>query len=57
MEKETAKAYKEIQLLAGPTAASWLDISIGLILTKIRAFSAASIARDYPSLTRNKATN
>jgi hypothetical protein len=48
MEKETAKAYKELQLLLNPLAASWLDSSIALALTKTRAISAASIARDLP---------
>lgn len=49
MEKETAKTYKGLQELVGPTAASWLDSSIGLTLTKTRAFSAASIAKENPN--------
>jgi hypothetical protein len=48
MEKETAKAYKELQQLLSPVAASWLDASIALALTKTRASSAASIARESP---------
>ena len=49
MEKETAKTYKGLQELVGPIAASWLDSSIGLTLTKTRAFSAASIAKENPN--------
>lgn len=50
MEKETAKTYKGLQQLIGPVAASWLDSSIGLILTKTRAVSAVSIVRENPSI-------
>jgi hypothetical protein len=48
MEQETAKAYKKLQDLIGPIGSSWLDSSIGLALTKTRAISAASIARETP---------
>ena len=44
MEKTTAKAYKSLQKLIGPIAAGHLDQSLGTILTKARAYSAASIA-------------
>jgi hypothetical protein len=48
---ESAQTYKGLQALIGPTAASWLDSSIGLILTKSRAFSAISIAKEMPQLS------
>lgn len=43
MEKETAKAYKSLQKLIGPTAASFLDRRVGITLAKSRAISAVSI--------------
>ena len=49
MEKETAQAYKGLQKLLNPAAVRWLDSSLGLILTKTRAFSATSIAEDTPA--------
>lgn len=49
MEPTAAKAWKVIQSAAGPTAASWLDSLVSVILTKIRAYLAASIARDIPA--------
>jgi hypothetical protein len=48
MDLETAKTYKKLQELVGPVAAAQLDSSIGLTLTRTRAFSAVSIARDPP---------
>ena len=36
---ESAKHYKELQKLIGPSA-DWLDTSIGLTLTKTRAHAA-----------------
>jgi len=48
MEKDTAKSYKAIQKLVGPTAASYMDTSIGLALTRSRALAAAFIARLTP---------
>jgi hypothetical protein len=47
---QTAQTYKGLQKLIGPTSASWLDSSIGLILTRTRAFSAISIAKELPQL-------
>ncbi|KAK5989589.1 Reverse transcriptase [Cladobotryum mycophilum] len=47
-EKEASKHYKELQKAAGPTAATWMDNQIGLILAKTRAQSALSIAKDIP---------
>ncbi|KAB5581299.1 hypothetical protein GE09DRAFT_948992, partial [Coniochaeta sp. 2T2.1] len=49
MEKETAQAYKALQRLLNPAVVRWLDSSLGLTLTKTRAFSASSIARDTPA--------
>ena len=46
MEKDTAQAYKAIQKLLGPIRARWLDNWVALELTKARAASATSIARD-----------
>ena len=46
MEKNTAQAYKAIQKLLGPIRARWLDTWVALELTKARAASANSIARD-----------
>ena len=46
MEKDTAQAYKAIQKLLGPIRARWLDTWVALELTKARAASANSIARD-----------
>ncbi|RKK66273.1 hypothetical protein BFJ69_g15553 [Fusarium oxysporum] len=51
MEQETSQTYKKLQELLGPFAASQLDSTIGLALTKTRAISAASIARDLPRKT------
>jgi hypothetical protein len=48
MDLETAKTYQKLQDLIGPWAASQLDQAIGLALTRTRATSAASIARDTP---------
>jgi hypothetical protein len=45
MEKDTAKAYKKLQKLLGPTRAQWLDTQIALTLTQARAISASSIAK------------
>jgi hypothetical protein len=39
MEKDSAQAYKQLQHFLGPWAASHLDTSIGLALTKTRAIS------------------
>ncbi|KAJ0140640.1 Uncharacterized protein HZ326_16479 [Fusarium oxysporum f. sp. albedinis] len=49
MELETAKTYKKLQELVGPVAAAQLDATIGLTLTKTRAISAASIAKEIPT--------
>jgi hypothetical protein len=49
MEKDTAQAYKGLQKLLNPAAVRWLDSSLGLILTKTRAYSASSIAEDTPT--------
>ncbi|KAJ0145138.1 Epsin-1 [Fusarium oxysporum f. sp. albedinis] len=51
MDQETSQTYKQLQELLGPFAASQLDLTIGLALTKTRAISAASIARDLPRKT------
>ncbi|SCN66052.1 uncharacterized protein FFB20_02058 [Fusarium fujikuroi] len=48
MDLETAKTYKKLQQLIGPLAAAQLDATIGLTLTRTRAFSAASIAKEIP---------
>lgn len=48
MEKETAKTYKGLQKQLDPVASSWLDMSIGVILAKLRATATASIARANP---------
>ncbi|KAL9563894.1 hypothetical protein ACKAV7_011929 [Fusarium commune] len=53
MEQETSQTYKKLQELLGPFAASQLDSTIGLALTKTRAISAASIARDLPRKTHS----
>jgi hypothetical protein len=49
MDLETSKTYQKLQDLIGPWAANQLDQAIGLALTRTRATSAASIARDPPS--------
>ena len=49
MELETAKTYKKLQQLIGPLAAAQLDATIGLTLTRTRAISAASIAKEIPA--------
>ncbi|EXM14621.1 hypothetical protein FOTG_16990 [Fusarium oxysporum f. sp. vasinfectum 25433] len=46
---ETAKTYKKLQQLIGPLAAAQLDTTIGLTLTRTRAISAASIAKEIPA--------
>jgi hypothetical protein len=51
MEKDTAKTYKGLQKLLGPSSAKWLDTTIALALTQARALSAASIARSSPRRT------
>jgi hypothetical protein len=51
MDQETSQTYKKLQELLGPFAASQLDSTIGLALTKTRAILAASIARDLPRRT------
>ena len=43
MEKDTAIAYKALQKLLNPIQKQWLDNSIALVLTRIRANSALSI--------------
>ncbi|MCW7072258.1 MAG: reverse transcriptase domain-containing protein [Methanophagales archaeon] len=48
MEKETAKSYKALQALLGPTGSDFLSTTIALILAKSRAFSALSIAKESP---------
>ncbi|SPJ92428.1 uncharacterized protein FTOL_13714 [Fusarium torulosum] len=48
MDLETSKTYQKLQDLIGPWAANQLDQAIGLALTRTRATSAASIARDPP---------
>ncbi|KAM5513544.1 hypothetical protein FOXYSP1_08344 [Fusarium oxysporum f. sp. phaseoli] len=53
MDQETSQTYKQLQELLGPFAASQLDSTIGLALTKTRAISAASIARDLPRKTHS----
>ncbi|EMT66827.1 hypothetical protein FOC4_g10000107 [Fusarium odoratissimum] len=53
MDQETSQTYKKLQELLGPFAASQLDSTIGLTLTKTRAISAASIARDLPRRTHS----
>jgi hypothetical protein len=50
MAVESAKHYKELQKLIGPSA-DWLDTSIGLTLTKTRAYAAASIVNVLPRRT------
>lgn len=57
MDLETAKAYKKLQDLIGPIAAYQLDSSIGLTLTKTRAYSAASISKDTPTGLASSAWN
>ena len=47
MAVESVKHYKKLQKLIGPSA-DWLDISIGLTLTKTRAHAAASIVNTLP---------
>jgi len=49
MNLETAKTYKKLQQLVGPLAAAQLDATIGLTLTRTRAISAASIAKEIPA--------
>jgi hypothetical protein len=49
MDLETAKAYRKLQDLIGPVAASKLDSSIGLALMRTRSTAAASISQDIPS--------
>ncbi|MGL4403642.1 MAG: hypothetical protein ACRCTS_08035, partial [Fusobacteriaceae bacterium] len=49
MDLETAKTYKKLQQLVGPLAAAQLDATIGLTLTRTRAISAASIAKEIPA--------
>jgi hypothetical protein len=51
VERETSQTYKQLQGLLGPFSASQLDSAIALALTKTRATSAASIARDLPRKT------
>lgn len=46
MEKETEKAYRDLQKLLGPSVASWLDRTIGIVLARTRAVSAASVSWD-----------
>ncbi|KAH7187648.1 hypothetical protein BKA60DRAFT_666349 [Fusarium oxysporum] len=53
MLQEASQTYKKLQELLGPFAASQLDLPIGLALTKTRAISAASIARDLPRRTHS----
>ncbi|EGU72566.1 hypothetical protein FOXB_16925 [Fusarium oxysporum f. sp. conglutinans Fo5176] len=53
MDQETSQTYKKLQELLGPFAASQLDLTIGLALTKTKAISAASIARDLPRRTHS----
>jgi hypothetical protein len=53
MDLETSQTYKKLQELLGPFAASQLDSAIGLALTKTRATSAVSIARDLPRRTHS----
>ncbi|KAJ4266602.1 hypothetical protein NW764_015373, partial [Fusarium oxysporum] len=53
MDQETSQTYKKLQELLGPFAALQLDLTIGLTLTKTRAISAASIARDLPRRTHS----
>jgi hypothetical protein len=48
MDKDSAQAYKKLQGLLSPAAASWLDSTIALTLTKARAFSANSIRGTKP---------
>ncbi|PVH67463.1 hypothetical protein DL98DRAFT_443562, partial [Cadophora sp. DSE1049] len=43
MEKETAKAYKALQDLLGPSRAKWLDSYIASTLTQARGIAATSI--------------
>jgi len=45
MEKDTAKAYKRLQKILGPSRAQWLDNQIALTLTQARAISASSISK------------
>ena len=51
MEASTAKAYKGLQQLVGPTGAQWMDSSVAMVLTKTRMGSATSIAKDLPRRT------
>jgi hypothetical protein len=53
MDQEASQTYKQLQELLGLFAASQLDSTIGLALTKTRATSAASIARDLPRKTHS----
>ncbi|KAJ0133614.1 hypothetical protein HZ326_21771 [Fusarium oxysporum f. sp. albedinis] len=53
IDQETSQTYKKLQELLGPFAASQLDLTIGLALTKTKAISAASIARDLPRRTHS----
>ncbi|KAF9772960.1 hypothetical protein IL306_009287, partial [Fusarium sp. DS 682] len=53
MDQETSQTYKKLQELIGPLGASQLDSAIGLALTKTRAISATSIARDLPRKTHS----
>jgi hypothetical protein len=52
MEQSTAQTYKSLQKLVGPAAASWLDTTIGLALTKTRAAAAAAITKSRPNQSR-----
>ena len=44
MAKESAKSYKQLQEIVGPSVAYQLDVAVGLTLTKQRAYAASSIA-------------
>ncbi|TXB98911.1 hypothetical protein FocTR4_00012312 [Fusarium oxysporum f. sp. cubense] len=57
MDLETAKTYKKLQQLVGPLAAAQLDATIGLTLTRTRAISAASIAKEIPAGLARSAWN
>jgi hypothetical protein len=48
MNQSTSKAWKAIQSAIGPTVSEWLDKLVSIILTRIRAYSAASIASQIP---------
>ena len=43
MEKDTAKAYKALQVLLGFARAKWLDSYIAITLTQARGIAATSI--------------